>query len=278
MVDSWRGFYHSGETNDSGRIGGRILFSVLYRAAGVSWAAGVASPALPFGWDRNPIIRQTAKPIRWRWPHEQVGVIIPATVMDLSKLKENPILSVTTAMTGILAALNSFVDGTGLPPFWGDCGVTILITMTVIYWGMVMARSIAANVSARGRAARLADFFRGTGTALLLLLFLVMLLIWTARLPVRHLLTGKWSICGEVIVTCSRRPCLFLFDEKGRRIMDDCVVLQDDSGYFHIPDQKYWVYRPVSLGVACESSGAPIHFPMDNQMFSSSCDAIINLK
>src|SRR5262249_823658 len=49
-------------------------------------------------------------------------------------LIENPLLSVLTGITGLLAGVNTFIGSLGVPPFWADTFLALILSYMLVHW------------------------------------------------------------------------------------------------------------------------------------------------
>ena len=53
----------------------------------------------------------------------------------LDKLLQNPVLSLATTISALLVLLNNLVGSFGLPPFWSDVLISLILGYTTFVWG-----------------------------------------------------------------------------------------------------------------------------------------------
>lgn len=190
------------------------------------------------------------------------------------KLIENPVFALLTGLTGILAAVNNFIGMLSFPPFWSDVLFASLMLAFTAYWMSVLIITVKRNQERR-RNLPTVGRFNGLGGVLLLLAVLVGLCAWSSLLPLEHLKQPRWHICGTFIAACSHKLCIQAFDEKGRKILNRCSVV-DDAGYLDVGSRNWWTYRPDSVTAQCGDT-VSAKVGIDSHMLDQSCTGVIKL-
>lgn len=172
----------------------------------------------------------------------------------LSKLSDNPILSIATAIITLIATANSITGSIGLPPFWSDLLVSIILLSITIYWSFDswkessnkakshILSNVKYNISIQQR-------IRNIGIYLIILPILIILILYNIYPTTLHLINYKWTLCGQFIVKNPNESCLILYDARNRKISDKCYKLDDDSGYKHLNIPNWWIYKPQTAAV-----------------------------
>lgn len=115
------------------------------------------------------------------------------------------------------------------------------------------------------------------GSTLLVFPILLGMLAWHAYFPVQHLADMNWTLCGTFTFNCASKPCLILLDQRKRAIIDECTVLDDDSGYKHLKAPHWWTYKPLSVALQCDNRAVP-SVRIDSPMFQATCEGNTELR
>lgn len=210
-----------------------------------------------------------------------IEVILEAHL--LSKLLENPVLSIATTLTALLTVLNNFIGSFGISPFWSDLFATVIIAYTIIHWTVFILRGVKIkekvmilNGTTEERIS-LRALLRNIGPSIVILPVLVLLLVWVSKPLLGHIGHTNWTLCGSFIGNCNQRPCLELSDSKGRRIFDKCFLTDDDSGYKYLAAPNWRSYRPQKVALRCDGNISEA-VELSQSFFDDTCAGIVNAR
>lgn len=173
----------------------------------------------------------------------------------VSKLSNNPILGFITGITAFFAAINSIRGLIGLPLFWSDLLISILLSSIAVYWILdswkessekILAKTkIKTDIKSKISIKERIDFF---GIEIIILPLLIGAITWNIFPVISHLIYYRWTLCGQFIGDNPRKNCLLLYDLRGRQISDECYSL-DDSGYTYLNVPDWWIYKPQTVAI-----------------------------
>lgn len=201
----------------------------------------------------------------------------------LQFLQENPVLGIITAVTAILTALNSFVGAFGLPPFWADALISLVLTYSVFHWilytwkSVKMRRSVGLAPIRPSGSQPISTILRGIGLSILIPITLFVLLVLNATPVVSHIRKSDWVLCGTFVISCTDVSCIELYDARNRKVSDHCYPLDDDSGYKYLKGDNWWIYQPSSVSSRCKGQTST-RYPLDPTMFNLSCDGTVKIQ
>jgi hypothetical protein len=190
-----------------------------------------------------------------------------------SASSSNSVAVAISVASGLAATVSGFIGLWGAPPFWSDCGSAVLVAGISVVWLRRIFRKAKANSALRGSAATIQDRLNGLGLPISILLILVSVLSWSGWLPLRHCLQPRWFLCGTFVSRCERRGCLLLYDERNRLTDDTCQPLSDDTGYVFIRPSSWWIYKPKSASLICDSQASQ-RFDLGHSLESASCESV----
>lgn len=199
-----------------------------------------------------------------------------------SKLLENPILTIATTITALVTVLNNLVGSLGLPAFWSDVMASIIIGYTTAYWLIYIFKELKKRDRVVGITTNSSkkSFFKrllGVSGIAAVVPALLALLVWNIVPPLQHIRNPHWTLCGTFTLSCSKKPCLILFDSRNRQIADDCYLLDDDSGYKYMTPSHWWTYQPVSVLIRCDGKNSE-RMNINESMFELTCDGRMDLR
>jgi hypothetical protein len=180
------------------------------------------------------------------------------------------------AVTVVLTAINNFVGILPLSLFGRDVILALLTLSASVVVAGYLIRRVKENIRRRGRAANFGDKVAGCGKTSLALLAFALLTIWNGWLPVSHLFSVKWVVCGTFIGKC-HRGCLYFFDARGRQESENCISVEDDSSYLEYSAPDWWTYTPAFVSMQCVS-GASLKTPLMPQILDGRCGAVMQLQ
>lgn len=201
----------------------------------------------------------------------------------LSKLLENPVLGIATTFTALLTILNNLIGSFGLPPFWSDLLATALIAYTTIHWAIFILGKVKRTeriLSLNGTTEERIPFralWKDVGPSIAVVPILILLLIWNAKPLFNHIGDTKWILCGSFIGSCNQRPCLILNDSRGRRISDECFMIDDDSGYKYLAAPNRWTYKPHKAVLRCDGNTSEAT-ELNQSFFNNSCEGVMDAR
>jgi hypothetical protein len=192
------------------------------------------------------------------------------------EVSKEPVPLFITGAASILSAVNGFTSTLGVTPFWSDSVVGILLCLIFVFWVYRFVSQCSRNRQLRGMLANLQTTLAGTGTSLGTALIVLILTVWTVRGPATQLLRPNWTFCGRIANSCSTHPCVVLYDWRGRKIKDECNLPADDSNYFNIRPDAWYIYKPSSFAVDC--GGKISQQYSADRMFQQLCDSVFDLR
>ena len=200
----------------------------------------------------------------------------------LSKLTDNPILSIATAITALVAAVDRIKSFVGLPPFWSDLLISIILLGITIYWIKDLWKESSGKPqsgfhSGKRSKITLKERIKNVGIFIIILPLLLILTVWNMYPVISHFYNYKWTLCGQFIVKNPRQNCLYLYDTRNRLIYDKCYRLDDDTGYKFLNMPNWWTYKPQAVAVKNQANISEKK-ELESKMFDSSdCSGFIKL-
>lgn len=191
---------------------------------------------------------------------------------------ENPVLSIASAIVALLALLNNVVSSLGLPPFWTDLVLSLILTYTVCDWGFLIYCELFRGTTVVAFEGTTKEAFgvklRRMMLPIVTFPILFSLLVWTVVPIWRHLGHTNWRICGSFITSCNRNTCLRFTDSRDREVVRGCISVDDDSGYKNFNAPHWWSYEPKNVMLVCnDKASEPLS--LDSAFFDNQCDATI---
>jgi len=183
-------------------------------------------------------------------------------------------VAILTLATASVAAVNEFTTAFSFAPFWTDIGVSVAVLGTALYFLSFVVR-IEKGIG-EGQVFPSVRFRLDALHLIAAGLLFVLFTIGIAR-PIHNALTGEWKVCGSFISTCQKNSCISLYDQKGRKSIEECLPL-DASGYLAAHSESWWHYRPSKVAVKCgsdESQAVPI---ADVMMRRGTCSGVQELR
>jgi hypothetical protein len=163
--------------------------------------------------------------------------------------------------TSAIAAVNEFTNAFQFEPFWVDVGFALAALGVALYLLRSMISGAKADGSTQGR--RRLQMNLDPVRAAMGIILLVIFSLSIGR-PIRNAVAGDWTVCGTFVSACEKNSCIRLFDEKGRKSMEECLPL-DDTGYLALHSEARWRYQPVKMSLVCGADES-IPIPLNDAM------------